>query len=181
MEYVIERASLDDTKAIHAYLNEIAAGKPDVLFLRPNGFPFDQVEKLIESSYESTDDLFLVAKTKSDILGTLTFSRYSKMETRHSGDFGMSVHPDHRRKGIGNRLIKELESWAQANGICKIELQVWSNNIPAIRLYEKLGYETEGVRKGAILRDGNRHDSILMGRFIGQPAFSAEREDHAPR
>jgi RimJ/RimL family protein N-acetyltransferase len=168
MEYVIERASLGDTQAIHSYLNKIAADKLDVLFLRPNGFPFDQVKKLIERSHESMDNLFLVAKTRSDILGTLTFSRYSKMETRHSGDFGMSIHPDHRRKGIGNRLIEELESWAHANGLSKIELQVWSNNIPAIRLYEKLGYETEGVRKGAIFRDGNRHDSILMAKFIDQ-------------
>ena len=45
MEYVIERASLDDTKAIHSYLNEIADSKSDVLFLRPNGFAFNQVEK----------------------------------------------------------------------------------------------------------------------------------------
>lgn len=167
MEYLIERVSLEDTRLIHSYLNDIAAGKSDVLFLRPNGFPLDQVEKLIRDSYESTDRLFLVAKSESGIMGTLTFNRYSRAETRHSGDFGMSVHPDHRRKGVGSRLITELEEWAQANGLSKIELQVWSNNIPALCLYEKLGYETEGVRKGAILRDGDCHDSILMGKFIG--------------
>jgi hypothetical protein len=33
---------------------------------------------------------------------------------------------------------------------------------------DKLGYETEGVRKEAILRDGDCYDSILMGKFIGQ-------------
>lgn len=167
MEYLIERASLKDMRQIHSYLNEIAAGKSDVLFLRPNGFPLDQVEKMIKGSYESTDQLFLVAKSESGIMGTLTFNRYSRAETRHSGEFGMAVHHDHRRKGVGSRLITGLEEWAQTNGISKIELQVWSNNIPAIRLYEKLGYETEGVRKGAILRDGDCHDSILMGKFIG--------------
>ena len=168
MEYLIVRASLEDTRQIHSYLNEIAADKSDVLFLRPNGFPFDQVEKLVKGSCESTDQLFLVAKNESGIVGTLTFNRYDRAETQHSGDFGMSVHPDHRRKGLGSRLIAELEAWGQANGLFKIELQVWSNNITAIRLYEKLGYETEGVRKGAILRDGDCHDSILMGKFIGQ-------------
>ena len=169
MEYLIKKALLDDKIAVHSYLNEIADSKSDVLFLRPNGFSFDQVEKLIEGSQQSAAKLFLVAKAKSDIVGTLTFSRYSRMETRHSGEFGMSVHPDHRRKGIGSLLIEELESWAKANELFKIELQVWSNNIPAIRLYEKLGYGTEGIRKAAILRDGKCYDSILMGKFIGQP------------
>ena len=166
MEYMISMAQPDDAEATHAYLNYIFAAKPDVLFLRPEGMPLDKVMRLIEESIGSDDNLFLLAKAGTEVVGTLTFSRHRKTERRHCGEFGMSVHPDYRRNGIGTRLISELESWAKKKGLLKIELEAWSNNVPAICMYNKLEYLVEGVRKGAILRDGKLYDILLMAKWI---------------
>lgn len=174
MDYTIEPAQPNDAEATHRYLNSIFASRPDVLFLRPEGIPLEKVSSLITESLDSKDKLFLLARSGHEVLGTLTFSRHTKSEMTHCGEFGMSVHPDHRRKGIGSKLIEKIERWAEHNDLEKIELQVWSNNIPGISLYNKLGYQVEGIRKRAIVRDGQYRDIFLMAKLIGQQAHAAD-------
>lgn len=53
------------------------------------------------------------------------------------------VAPEARRQGIGRELIAEAERWAKQRGVSAVELTVWSFNEDALRLYEKLGYETQ--------------------------------------
>lgn len=171
MEYTIAQADMSDIEAVHKYLNVIFALKLDTIFLRPNGMSLEEVTTWIEDSVNSKNKVFLIAKTQNEVVGNLKFACYPRLENQHRGEFGMSIHPDHRRKGLGRRLIEELETWAQGNGILKIELKVWSNNAIALNLYNKLGYQVEGVRKAAIIRDGHVRDAILMGKWIGQPVI----------
>jgi ribosomal protein S18 acetylase RimI-like enzyme len=116
-------------------VNYLLALKPDVLFLRPDGVERKEVEALVENSTDSAVNLFLLAKCGEKVVGTLTFSGYPRLENRHCGEFGISVHPDCRRKGVGSSLIEEMEKWAIAHNYRKIELQVWSNNTPAVMMY----------------------------------------------
>lgn len=58
------------------------------------------------------------------------------------------VHPDAREKGIGYRMLTELLVRGEKEfGIKEYTLEVRQSNIGAIRLYEKLGFLQEGVRK----------------------------------
>lgn len=45
----------------------------------------------------------------------------------------------------------------------RVELHVFSFNKRAIRSYEKVGFRTEGIRRGALYRDGEFHDILVMG------------------
>ena len=54
----------------------------------------------------------------------------------------VAVLPEYRRRGIAQRLIfAEFE-----NGMDFITLEVRKSNTPAIRLYEKAGFENVGIR-----------------------------------
>ncbi|BAU13464.1 GCN5-related N-acetyltransferase [Leptolyngbya sp. NIES-3755] len=53
------------------------------------------------------------------------------------------VMPDHRRKGIGEALVRYAETWAKSRGDRQIGLQVFETNLPALGLYRTLGYETQ--------------------------------------
>lgn len=52
----------------------------------------------------------------------------------------MFVHPDHRKKGIANLILQELESWAKELGFTAYILETSPKLESAISLYQKSGY-----------------------------------------
>ena len=60
-----------------------------------------------------------------------------------------------------------VERWAESVGVRKLELHVFPHNEPAIALYTKLGYITEGHRTLHYRRpDGSYADAILMAKLL---------------
>lgn len=59
--------------------------------------------------------------------------------------FLLYVSPEHRCRGIGSALMQHAEDWAKARGDYQIGLQVFQQNQPALRLYEKLGYRPQSL------------------------------------
>ncbi|MCR5792213.1 MAG: ribosomal protein S18-alanine N-acetyltransferase [Lachnospiraceae bacterium] len=58
----------------------------------------------------------------------------------------VAVSPQHRQEGIGALLMKEVEAKAKEMGIEEMTLEVRKSNLAAIRLYEKQGFVSEGIR-----------------------------------
>ena len=54
---------------------------------------------------------------------------------------------DYRGQKLGNVLMKELLTVGRKNGVPEFTLEVRVSNTPAIKLYESLGFKSEGVRK----------------------------------
>jgi RimJ/RimL family protein N-acetyltransferase len=80
--------------------------------------------------------------------------------------FGMWILPDRRGKG-GGRLLLEAAIDARPPHVHKIELEVWPHNEAAIALYERLGFEREGLRRDHYRRrDGKLHSSVIMARLF---------------
>lgn len=53
----------------------------------------------------------------------------------------LAIHPDYMHQGMGKRLMEAVLSYAEEMGIKAVRLDVVCDNIPAIRLYEKCGFE----------------------------------------
>ena len=60
----------------------------------------------------------------------------------------VAVRADQRRKGLGRAVLTALESEARARGLLQISLEARVSNVSAIALYESLGYQTLGRRRG---------------------------------
>ena len=80
----------------------------------------------------------------------------------HVGRLGMGVVKPYRGQGIGRRLLKQCLDAARTIGIEKVELEVYSDNLSAIRLYESESFEIEGLRRRARKLDGEYQDIQLM-------------------
>lgn len=84
----------------------------------------------------------------------------------HVASLGMMVHADYQGRGVGSALmaaaIDLAENWLN---ISRIELEVYPDNGPALALYEKFGFEREGILRDFAFRDGQYVDSILMARL----------------
>lgn len=73
----------------------------------------------------------------------------------------LATHPDRLRRGIGRSLLTELLRLAAAAGATRATLEVRSENAPAVRLYETMGFRSLGVRP-AFYPDGGA--ALLMSR-----------------
>ncbi len=57
------------------------------------------------------------------------------------------VDENERQTGVGSALVRHLAAEAAASGAVSLLLEVRESNIPARRLYEKIGFTAEGRRK----------------------------------
>jgi len=114
------------------------------------------------------DAALLVAVADDDrLIGRLSISRDPHPASAHVADLGLMVAASHRRRGVGTALMRGAETWARRVSVTKLELHVFPHNDAAIALYEKLGYEREGLRRRHYRRpDGRLVDAILMAKTL---------------
>lgn len=60
----------------------------------------------------------------------------------------ITIHSNYRRQGIAQKAIEALEKSCIEHSFSRILLEVRQSNIEAIHLYQKLGFQQIGVRKG---------------------------------
>lgn len=77
----------------------------------------------------------------------------------------IAVSPEHRRQGVGARLLLELESLCMDNGISKLLLDVRESNTSAYAFYEDHGFVKDGIRKNFYTEP--KENAILMSCEIG--------------
>jgi putative acetyltransferase len=64
-------------------------------------------------------------------------------------------------------MLLEVAIEARPADVHKIELEVWPHNEAAIGLYERFGFEREGLRRDHYRRnDGKLHSSVIMARLF---------------
>ncbi len=60
------------------------------------------------------------------------------------------------------QIIDVADNWLNLK---RLDLLVYADNVPAIQLYEKFGFEREGVLRSDSFRDGHYVDSLMMARL----------------
>lgn len=141
---IIQKASAEDAGAILEYLKEIG-GETDNLTFGAEGLPFTVEEEAahIAGIEHSEDEIMLVAKMDGKVVGDASLSRLPR-RMKHRGELGISVLKKYWNKGIGSQLMKMLLNWAKEKGFEVIDLEVRSDNLAAIHLYEKYGFQKIG-------------------------------------
>ena len=81
---------------------------------------------------------------------------------------GVAVHPRWAGKGYGFLMLKSIIDYAREIGFLRIELSVAIQNLKAMSLYEKVGFEKEGtLKKYTYLKEKNIFiDEILMAYIV---------------
>lgn len=91
---------------------------------------------------------------------SLAASRHVLMVT------GVAVDPGLQGLGVGRALMDGVHVEARRRGARKLSLRVLADNEAARRLYERAGYEVEGVLRGEFHLDGRDVDDVLMARRV---------------
>jgi ribosomal protein S18 acetylase RimI-like enzyme len=97
-----------------------------------------------------------------DLVGACEVYRPKQQEVRHTGLLDIAVLSGYRGIGLGESMLTETLERSKAIGIRLVELRVFSNNLAAIRLYEKVGFTTSGRVPKMILKNGRYVDDVQM-------------------
>ena len=101
------------------------------------------------------------------IAGHIDLRAHAERYTGHRCLLGMGVDRDHRKQGLGSRLIAHAAQWAQESaGLKWIDLQVLSANAPAIKLYERNGFHKTGEIAAMFNIDGQDFAYTSMSKRI---------------
>lgn len=130
--------------------------------------PFPSAEQWRQRLAEPPPGSFsLVACTGDAVIGQLglrTFPNHPRR--RHVGQLGMAVRDDWQGKGIGTALMQAaIELADRWLNLTRLELNVYTDNESAIRLYEKFDFVIEGTLARFAFRDGRYVDAYMMARL----------------
>jgi ribosomal-protein-alanine N-acetyltransferase len=117
-------------------------------------FTKQQIANLL-TDYNSVS---LVAKANGEIVGFIIGMIYLERNSLTGHILTIDISPIHRRKGIAQKLLQEIEKIFKGKGVKTCRLEVREDNIAALRLYQKFGY-----KKVAKLENyyGNAHGICL--------------------
>jgi putative acetyltransferase len=110
----------------------------------------------------------LVACHGEVVVGQLGLSVNQRPRRRHVANLGIAVKGSARRQGVATALlnagIELAERWC---AIRRIEIEVYTDNEPAIALYRRFNFTVEGTFKEYAFRDGAYVDVYAMARLAG--------------
>ena len=113
-------------------------------------------ENSVASELKNKLALWLVAEEDGRVAGYIG----SQTCVDESDVMNVAVHPDFRRCGIAQALVNALVEELKAIGSQCLTLEVRASNIPAIALYEKMGFGEVGRRKNYYRNP--REDALIM-------------------
>lgn len=118
----------------------------------------------IRRKREDPRALHLMAFVDGVFAGSCSFASVSeRAKTRHRCNVGISLYQKFWGMGVGTALMGEILAAAKSAGFEQAELDVVSDNNPAIGLYRKMGFETTGTIPHAFrYQDGTYANFLFM-------------------
>ena len=140
-EIIIRAATMDDMHTLLQFeQGVITAERPFDDTYKEDPINYYNLPKMIEAPHIH----LVVAELNGELIG----SGYARIEkalhflkhTHHAYLGFMYVLPAYRGKGVNKQVIEHLGKWALDNGITELRLEVFDDNLPAIKAYEKAGF-----------------------------------------
>jgi putative acetyltransferase len=164
---VSRRSRPGDGEMLAAHMADPAVF-PGVLQM-PHATP-PEWETRLERNMGDDANVHLLCLVGDELAGSAGIHRHARPRTLHAAGIGMTVSGAWQGRGVGSLLMDALldvaDNWW---GLTRVELTVYVDNAHAIALYEKHGFEREGVLRQYALRDGRLVDALAMARLRPAP------------
>lgn len=110
--------------------------------------------------------LRLAATVNEKVVGILGMDRNDLPRLNHTATISIAVHDDFAGRGVGSALMAAVVEVADRWwNLIRLELEVYVDNLRAIALYERFGFEREGLLRARAWRDGEYADCLAMARL----------------
>ena len=119
---------------------------------------------------------FCLAEHEREIVGEVEIIRQPAFQS-HVGVLSLGVLPSYRGEGIGRLLLEEGMRRAPEGGMTMIQLSVFSCNQRAFQLYQSCEFHEVGRISGAVRRQDEKWDEILMVKRLENEQHMANKEE----
>lgn len=114
---------------------------------------------ILKEELESSNSKYIIAKTNDgEIIGFAGI----KIILDNADIMNIVVKKSWRKQGVGNLLLNNLISLCKELNLVSLSLEVNEDNLPAIHLYEKVGFKQVGLRKNYYYNN----DGVIMKYII---------------
>jgi ribosomal-protein-alanine N-acetyltransferase len=130
--------------------------------IEQEAYPTPWSRSMFASELAKPTSICLGAFEGRDLIGYVINSRY--VDAWHV--MNVAVAPERQRRGVASALLERLFELTRDDERRGYTLEVRVSNEDAIRLYERLGFESRGIRRGYYT--DNREDALIMWRDARQ-------------
>ncbi len=156
----IREALAEDAAQLIEYMKTVGAETENLSF-GGEGLPVSVEQAFLEAVHQQKTSVHLAAFKDGEIIGD---GRLTGLPRRmsHRAELGLTVKKAYWSQGVGSALMRELIRYAEENGIELLNLEVKSDNIRAVRLYESFGFRRIGTSPAYFKIGGRYADFELM-------------------
>lgn len=167
MTTAVRPITAEDAQSFHSCLDFVAREERFLALLEAP--PLDRVRAFVAENIRNQVPQ-VVAVSGNQVVGWCDIQPGWHHTLRHCGSLGMGLLPEFRGKRIGQTLFAACLELTRAVGVTRVELEVREDNLPAIALYKRLGFATEGVKQRGMRVHGRYVNTVAMGLLMPDEA-----------
>ncbi|MBL4661662.1 MAG: GNAT family N-acetyltransferase [Alcanivoracaceae bacterium] len=160
MTVIIRHSEKDDIRAIKEIYQEPSCYSGTLQHPYPSESMWSKRLTEIPANFFS-----LVAVLDEAVVAQAGMEVNTRSRRKHVANIGMAVREKYQAKGIGSELLKAViklaNNWL---AVSRIELEVFTDNKSAVKLYKSHGFAIEGTGKSYAFRDGEYADVYFMAK-----------------
>jgi len=167
MDALIRQLGPDDTAIYAALRREMLVDSPASFGSSPEEDRVAKPEFQIEPITPGGGNVIYGAFA-GGLVGAVGLVRIDRLKQLHRAYiWGMYVAPDHRKRGLGRRLMAGVLEYADTFGsVTQVQLSVSESAPGAQHLYASLGFTAWGIEPNALRVDGRGYDEIQMVKML---------------
>ena len=163
MSITIAPITVADVESFRACLDKVAREERFLALLEAP--PLENMRQFIVTNM-ANGVVQIVAKDGDVVVGWCDIMPGWHHTLQHVGALGMGLLPAYRGQGLGARLLDDCLERAKHAGITRVELEAREDNLPALRLYGRFGFEVEGTKRRGMRVHGQYFDTIAMALLL---------------
>jgi len=156
MNYFTRKATLEDIPILLDFEQGIIkAERPFDPTIKDSKISYYNIAELINNE---DSEVFVVEKNNQIVASGYAKIKGDRHYLKHDkiGYLGfMFVHKEHRGQGLNKLIINELLKWCKERSIFEIRLDVYEDNLTAIKAYKKVGFKKHMINMRLNLNDSN--------------------------
>lgn len=126
----------------------------------------EQQRERIRQVLARANQTILVAEADGKLIGYISGAGGEYHRNAKTVHIVIGILQSYTGQGIGKRLFQALEEWAIGQGVHRLELTVMTHNQRGISLYQRMGFQVEGVKRDDLFVDGGYVDQYMMAKLL---------------